>query len=186
MANKLENLSVAILTEDGFEEIELTSPKEALEQEGAIVHIISPQEGTVRAKQGDEWSEEYTVDRNLDSADAADYHALLLPGGVINPDKLRTNDKALEFVRDFFDQGKPVAAICHGPQVLIDAEVVEGKELTSVAAIRKDLQNAGALWEDKEVVEDDGLITSRTPKDLPAFNEKIVEVFANKVLNKVS
>jgi protease I len=175
---KLEGKRIAILTEDGFEQIELTSPKEALEEAGAQVDIISPKENTVRSKKGDDWDQEYPVDINLSEAQVTNYDGLLIPGGVINPDKLRVNDKALSFVREFFTAGKPVAAICHGPQVLIDAEVVEGRKITSVAAIKKDLINAQALWEDSEVVTDQGLVTSRTPDDLPAFNRKIVEEFA--------
>ncbi|NGM71714.1 type 1 glutamine amidotransferase domain-containing protein [Sphingobacterium sp. SGL-16] len=175
---KLEGKRIAILTEDGFEQIELTSPKEALEEAGAQVDIISPKENTVRSKKGDDWDQDYPVDINLSEAQVTNYDGLLIPGGVINPDKLRVNDKALSFVREFFSAGKPVAAICHGPQVLIDAEVVEGRKITSVAAIKKDLINAQALWEDSEVVTDQGLVTSRTPDDLPAFNRKIVEEFA--------
>jgi protease I len=174
----LSERKIAILTEDGFEEVELTSPKQALLDAGATVHIVSPKRGSVRAKEGDEWKGEYPVDKNLSEISANDYDGLLLPGGVVNPDKLRTNEEALSFVKDFFHAGKPVAAICHGPQVLIDAEVVEGRKVTSVAAIRRDLINAGAQWEDSEVVTDEGLVTSRTPQDLPAFNSKIVEEFA--------
>lgn len=175
---KLSEKRIAILTEDGFEEVELTSPKEALEQAGATVDIVSPKKDTVRAKSGDEWKGDYVVDRPLSEASAEDYDGLLLPGGVINPDKLRTNEEAIKFVKAFFAAHKPVAAICHGPQVLINAEVVEGRKLTSVDAIKKDLINAGAKWEDSEVVTDQGLVTSRTPKDLPAFNAKIVEEYA--------
>ena len=168
---------VAILTEDGFEEIELTSPQEALEKAGFTTHIISPKAKKVKSKIGDDWANEFTVDITLDSAHAKDYDALLLPGGVINPDKLRTNEAALTFVKAFFEAGKPVAAICHGPQVLIDAEVVKGRKITSIGAIKNDLKNAGAKWEDSEVVYDQNLITSRDPDDIPAFNAKIVEVF---------
>src|SRR5690606_28942466 len=128
---KLNGKRIAILTEDGFEQIELTSPKEALKNEGAQVDIVSPREKVVRSKKGDEWDDEYAVDMPLNQARVDDYDGLLIPGGVINPDKLRTNERALSFVRDFFTAGKPVAAICHGPQVLIDAEVVEGRKLTS-------------------------------------------------------
>lgn len=174
----LSERKIAILTEDGFEEVELTSPKQALLDAGATVHVVSPKRGSVRAKEGDEWKGEYPVDKNLSEISANDYDGLLLPGGVVNPDKLRTNEEALSFVKDFFRAGKPVAAICHGPQILIDAEVVEGRKVTSVAAIRRDLINAGAQWEDSEVVTDEGLVTSRTPQDLPAFNSKIVEEFA--------
>ncbi|SFC09120.1 protease I [Parapedobacter composti] len=178
MADKLKNRKVAILTADGFEEIELTSPRDAMQLAGATTHIVSPAKEMVRAKKGDEWSLDFDVDVPLDEANPDDYDALLVPGGVINPDKLRVNEKALAFVKAFFDAGKPVAAICHGPQVLIDAEVVEGRRMTSVKNVRKDLINAGAQWEDSAVVVDQGLVTSRTPNDLPDFNEKIIEEFA--------
>lgn len=175
---KLTGKKIAILTEDGFEEIELTSPKEALEEAGAEVHIVSPKTDKVRAKEGDEWKGNYAVDVQLKDAAVADYDGLLIPGGVINPDKIRTNKDALHFVRSFFEHKKPVAAICHGPQVLISADVVKDRRLTSVDAVKIDLVNAGAHWEDSEVVTDQGIVTSRTPKDLPAFNKKIVEEFA--------
>lgn len=180
MTQDLKNRNIAILTEDGFEEIELSSPRKALDEAGATTHIVSPHKDKVRAKEGDEWTKDYIVDKTLEETSAEDYDALMIPGGVINPDKLRVNEKALAFVKAFFAAGKPVAAICHGPQVLIDAEVVKGRSLTSVKAIRKDLINAGANWEDEEVVADQGLITSRTPKDLPAFNKKIVEAFSGR------
>lgn len=173
---KLENKRIAILTEDGFEEVELTSPKDALENEGAKVDIVSPQPEKVKAKEGDEWTTEYPVNVTLKNANVDDYDALILPGGVINPDKLRTNQEALTFVKSFFEKGKTVAAICHGPQVLINAEAVKDKKITSVEAIKIDLVNAGGKWEDTEVIYDNGLITSRVPKDLPAFNAKIIEV----------
>lgn len=167
--------TIAILATHGFEESELKSPKEHLENQGWKVDIISPEPGTIRAWAEKDWGKEYKVDKEVRNAHASGYDALVVPGGVLNPDKLRTNKQALNFVRDFFVQQKPVGAICHGPQVLIDAEVVKGREITSVAAIRKDLENAGAKWEDREVVVDAGLVTSRTPKDLPAFNAKLVE-----------
>ncbi len=178
MAEELRDRKIAILTTDGFEEIELTSPRDAMQMAGATTYIVSPKAGVVKSKTGNDWSLEFDVDKTLDEVSADEYDALLIPGGVINPDKLRVNQQALDFVRAFFDAGKPVAAICHGPQVLIDAEVVKGRALTSVNAIRKDLINAGAQWEDSEVVVDQGLVTSRTPKDLPAFNDKIIEEFA--------
>jgi protease I len=178
---KLDGRRIAILTEDGFEQIELTSPKEALVDAGAQVDIISPQDEKVRSKIGDDWDEDFRVDIPLASANVEDYDGLLIPGGVINPDKLRVNEDALTFVKAFFSAGKPVAAICHGPQVLIDAEVVEGRKITSVGAIKNDLINAKALWEDSEVVTDQGLVTSRTPDDLPAFNKKILEEFAEGI-----
>lgn len=176
--DQLRGRNIAILTEDGFEEIELTSPKDALMLAGANVHIVSPKSDVVRSKTGDEWNTEFAVDKNLDDVSADEYAALLIPGGVINPDKLRTNEKALAFVKAFHNAGKPIAAICHGPQVLIDADVVKGRKMTSVAAIKNDLINAGAAWEDSEVVIDNGLVTSRSPQDLEAFNRRIVEIFA--------
>lgn len=176
--NTLQNKKVAILTEDGFEEVELKSPLEALKNAGATVEIISPKKDKVRAKEGDEWSKDYPVDLSLSNANVEDYDALILPGGVINPDKLRVNDEAIDFVKSFFEKNKLVAAICHGPQVLINAEVVKGRKLTSVEAIKADLINAQSEWEDSEVVYDQNLITSRVPKDLPAFNKKIIEVLS--------
>lgn len=166
---------VAILATHGFEESELSSPKEHLEQQGWTAHIVSPQSGTIKAWAEKDWGKEYNVDKTLDEVSASDYDALVLPGGVINPDQLRTNKDAISFVQEFFQQHKPVAAICHGPQILISAEAVEGRKMTSVESISIDLKNAGAQWEDSEVVTDKGLVTSRTPKDLPAFNAKMVE-----------
>jgi len=166
---------IAILATHGFEESELKSPKEHLEQQGWKVDIVSPEEGTIKAWAKKDWGQEYRVDKTLDSASASDYDALVLPGGVINPDQLRTNQAALEFVQQFFQQQKPVGAICHGPQLLINAEVVKGRQMTSVQNISKDLINAGAQWTDNEVVVDAGLVTSRTPQDLPAFNAKLIE-----------
>ena len=166
---------IAILATHGFEESELKSPKQYLEQQGWIAQIVSPESGTIRSWSGKDWGADYKVDVNLADANPSDYDALVLPGGVINPDKLRTNEKALQFVRSFFDAGKPVAAICHGPQTLISADVVKGRNLTSFPSIKTDLINAGANWSDQEVVVDKGLVTSRTPEDLPAFNKKMVE-----------
>jgi protease I len=166
---------IAILATDGFEESELQSPKEHLEQQGWTAHIVSPKSGTIKAWAEKDWGSEYPVDKTLNEVTASDYDALVLPGGVINPDQLRTNEEALAFVKDFFGQHKPVAAICHGPQILINAEVVDGRNMTSVDSISKDLKNAGAQWEDSEIVVDSGLVTSRTPKDLPAFNAKMIE-----------
>lgn len=178
MQEKLRKRKVAILTADGFEEIELTSPRDAIQLAGGTVHIVSPNKGTVRGKTGKEWGSEFAIDVFLEEANAADYDALLIPGGVINPDELRVNEQALSFVKSFFKAGKPVASICHGPQVLIDAEVVEGRKMTSVKNIRRDLIHAGAQWEDSSVVVDQGLVTSRTPEDLSDFNAKVVEEFA--------
>ena len=177
--NDLKGKKVAILTEDGFEEIELTSPLEALKDAGAEVLIVSPKNGKVKAKSGDDWTKEYDVDLQLNDAKSAEFDALVIPGGVINPDKLRTNKEGIQFVQAFFNEDKPVAAICHGPQVLINAEAVQNKKMTSVEAIEIDLKNAGAQWQDSEVIVDGKLITSRTSKDLPAFNKATIEVIAN-------
>lgn len=166
---------IAILATHGFEESELKSPKETLEQQGWTAEIISPEEGGIKAWADGDWGAEYPVDTVLSDAKPNDYDALVLPGGVLNPDKLRTNDEAITFVQHFFEKGKPVAAICHGPQTLIDAGLVEGRKMTSVKAISRDLINAGAEWSDVEVMVDKGLVTSRTPDDLPAFNRKMVE-----------
>jgi len=166
---------IAILVEDGFEEVELTSPKAALEEAGAETHIISPKHDKVKGWNHTQWGQELPVDVGIEQANPNNYDALLLPGGVMNPDKLRTNKKAVEFVRSFFDQAKPVAAICHGPWMLVEADVVEGRTVTSYPSIQTDLKNAGATWVDREVVVDRGLVTSRRPDDLPAFNRKMIE-----------
>jgi protease I len=177
----INNRKIAILTENGFEESELLSPRKALEEAGATVHIVSPEKEKVRAMKDHEWSVECKVDKNITEAHADDYDGLMLPGGVINPDKLRTNPDAITFVQDFFKAGKPVAAICHGPQTLINAGVVKGRKMTSYHSVKQDMINAGANWVDEEVVVDQGLVTSRSPKDLPAFNAKMVEEFAEGV-----
>ena len=166
---------IAILATDGFEESELKSPKEAMENEGFEVDIVSLKSGSIKAWDEGNWSKEYKVDKTLDSVSANEYNALVLPGGVINPDKLRIEEDAITFIKDFFKQSKPVASICHGPWSLINAEVVKGRTMTSYPSIKKDLINAGANWEDKEVVVDEGLVTSRNPDDLPAFNSKLIE-----------
>ena len=169
------NKRVAILATNGFEESELKSPKEAMEKAGFTVDIVSPESGSIKGWANGNWSNEYKVTHTLDSVNAVDYNALMLPGGVINPDQLRQNDDALLFVRDFFKQGKPVGAICHAPQLLIEADVVEGRKLTSFNSIKTDLMNAGANWVDEEVVCDEAFVTSRNPDDLPAFNAKLIE-----------
>ncbi|GHA31629.1 protease [Salinimicrobium marinum] len=166
---------VAILATNGFEESELKSPKEAMEKEGFKVDIVSLESGKIKAWDQGNWSNEYTVDRTVKEASADEYNALMLPGGVINPDYLRRDENALKFVRTFFEQKKPVAAICHAPWTLISAGVVEGREMTSFNSIKDDLVNAGAKWVDKEVVVDQGFVTSRNPDDLPAFNKKLIE-----------
>ena len=166
---------IAILATDGFEESELKSPKEHIEKEGWTAHIISLKSGSIKSWADGDWGDKYDVDHTLDQVSASDYDALVLPGGVINPDKLRVDEKAVSFVKEFFEAKKPVAAICHGPWTLINADVVKGREMTSYKSIKQDLINAGAVWSDQEVVVDQGLVTSRDPNDLPAFNRKMIE-----------
>ncbi|MFY7728925.1 MAG: type 1 glutamine amidotransferase domain-containing protein [Flavobacterium sp.] len=166
---------VAILATHGFEESELSSPKQHIEQQGWTAHIVSPESGSIKSWSGKDWGKSYDVDKTIDEVSASDYDALVLPGGVINPDILRINEDALKLIKAFFEQKKPVAAICHGPWSLINAGVVEGRKVTSVKSVSTDLKNAGAIWSDEEVVVDNGLVTSRTPEDLPAFNKKLVE-----------
>jgi len=166
---------VAILATNGFEESELTSPKEAMENAGMQVDIVSLESGTIKSWKDGNWGRDIEVTETVDNANADNYHALVLPGGVINPDLLRSNDKAVQFTREFFNQHKPVAAICHGPWMLAEADVLQGRNVTSFHSIRKDIENAGANWQDAEVVVDSGLVTSRNPNDLPAFNDKLVE-----------
>ena len=178
---KLNNKIIAVLMTNGFEQIEYTEPREALENAGATVHVISPEKGRVKAWNSKDWGESFDVDKTIDGVRAEDYDGLLLPGGVINPDQLRTNSDAVQFVKDFFAQGKPIAAICHAPQLLIETGALRGRELTSYASIVTDLKNAGAKWVNKEVVVDQGLTTSRNPDDLPAFNRKMLEEFAEGV-----
>jgi len=178
MKQSLAGKRVAILVTDGFEQEELESPRQALIEAGAQTVIVALKPGKVRGWQHTGWGDSFNVDRTLAQADPHDFDALLLPGGVISPDKLRVNKEALEFVRDFFRHGKPVAAICHGPWTLINAGVVEGRRVTSYESIQLDLVNAGAHWVDEEVVVDNGLVTSRQPSDLPAFNAKMIEEFS--------
>ncbi len=166
---------VAILTENGFEETELTSPKKAMENAGIKVDIVSPQKSKVKGWAHDHWSVELPVNVNLSNADMENYDALLIPGGAMNPDQMRMNEQCVQFARDFMKAGKTVAAICHGPQLLIETGLLKGRKLTSYPSIKTDLKNAGADWRDKEVVVDDNLITSRSPKDLEAFNKKLLE-----------
>lgn len=175
MARDIKGKKVAILTETGFEEVELTSPMNALEQAGAIVQIISPQKDKVRAWDQDHWSIELPVDKNLSDANPEDYDMLVLPGGVLNPDKSRMNPDCVAFAQHFLEQGKPLAAICHGPQLLIETGMLDGRTMTSYPSIKTDLRNAGVNWVDKEVVVDNGLVTSRSPQDLEAFNKKMIE-----------
>ncbi|WP_029004816.1 type 1 glutamine amidotransferase domain-containing protein [Azorhizobium doebereinerae] len=178
MANRLDGRKVAVLVADGFEQVELTEPVKALKAAGAEVRIVSPAKGRVQGVNHDRKADTVAVDVPLDGANPTDFDALMLPGGVLNPDALRVNDKAIAFTRAFFQAGKPVAAICHGPQLLISAGVVKGRRMTGYKAIQVDLANAGAQVSDTAVVVDQGLVTSRNPDDIPAFNGKMVEEFA--------
>jgi protease I len=178
MADTLSGKTIAILATHGFEQIELTEPMKALRAAGAEVHVVAPQPGEIQGFNHFDKGERTPVDRVLSDVDAGQYQALMLPGGAHNPDQLRTDAAALDFVRAFFDAGKPVAAICHAPWVLIDAGVAEGRRMTSYHTLRTDLRNAGAEVVDEAVVVDQGLVTSRNPDDLPAFCDKMIEEFA--------
>jgi protease I len=171
----LRGKRIAILATNGFEQAELLEPRKALERHGAKTQIVSPEKNKIRGWNKKEWGEEVAVDLPLDSADSDDFDALLLPGGVMNPDKLRSVPRAVEFVRQFFEAGKPVAAICHGPWLLVEAGAVRGRTLTSWPSLQTDIRNAGGNWVDKEVVVDGGLVTSRKPDDIRAFCEKMIE-----------
>ena len=171
----LNKKTVAILATNGFEESELREPKKALEEAGADVHIVSLEAGNIKSWADGNWSNTYQVDKTIDEVSQKDYHALMLPGGVINPDLLRRNEKAVAFVKSFFENKKPVGAICHGPWLLAEADVLKGRKVTSYSSIKTDIKNAGANWVDQEVVVDEGLVTSRSPEDLQAFNSKLVE-----------
>ncbi len=174
----LKNLKVAVLATDGFEQSELEKPVESLKKENITVHVISPKDGKIKGWQHTDWGNEVKVDVELDKANPSDYQALVLPGGVMNPDKLRLSKKAISFIKDFVDSKKLIAAICHGPWTLIDAGGVKGKKMTSWPSIKTDLENAGANWVDKEVVRDGNIITSRKPDDIPAFNAEIIKALS--------
>lgn len=174
---KLTDKKIAILAADGFEQAELEEPKKALDAAGATTEIVSPVKGEIQGMRHADKGDRFPVDVELDEAHAEDYDGLMIPGGLMNPDTLRSTPAALKFVRHFFEKGKPVAAICHAPWVLIDAGVVKERTITSWPAIQTDVRNAGANWVDKEVVVDNGLVTSRKPDDIPAFNKKMIEEF---------
>jgi protease I len=174
----LNGKKVAILVADGFEQVEMTEPRKALEEAGAETHIVSPASGQVKGWQKDHWGDEFDVDVPLENASPDDYDALVLPGGQMNPDNLRGDERAVSFTRAFVDAGKPVAAICHAPWTLVEADVVRGRRMTSYHTLKTDLRNAGADWVDEEVVVDQGIVTSRNPDDLPAFNRKMIEEIA--------
>jgi protease I len=174
----LKGIKVAILATDGFEQSELTEPKKALEEAGAETEVVSPKNERVRGWKHTDWGSEVAVDQSLSGADPKDYDALVLPGGVMNPDALRWNPQAVAFVRSFFEAGKPVAAICHGPWTVIESGSARGHRMTSWPSLKTDITNAGAEWVDEEVVVDGKLITSRKPDDLPAFNREVLKLFA--------
>jgi len=177
MAPKLQGKRIAIVATDGFEQAELTEPLKALREAGATPEVVAPKSGRIQGMRHHDKGDTVAVDRTLDDARPEDYDGLVLPGGVANPDQLRTDPRAVAFIRAFFDARKPVAAICHGPWTLIEADVVRGRTLTSWPSLKTDLKNAGARWVDREVVVDDGLVSSRKPDDLPAFCAKMIEEF---------
>lgn len=177
-STSIKGKKIAILATDGFEQVELTDPRKNLEAAGATTEVLSVKSGEIKGWRFTDWGDSVKVDRLVSQANPADYDALVLPGGQINPDKLRTDKDAVAFVKKFVESGKPVAAICHGPWTLIEAGVVKGHTMTSWLSVSTDLKNAGATWVDKEVVVDGNLITSRKPDDIPAFSEKIIDVLA--------
>jgi protease I len=177
MEQQLRGRKVAILVEDGFEQVELTEPRQALIEAGAEAQVISPRPDKVKGWDHTKWGDEFPVDVRLEAARPEEYDALLLPGGVMNPDRLRMNREAVSFVKSFVDERKPVAVICHGPWTLVEADVVNGRRITSWPSLRTDLENAGAEWVDEAVVVDQGLVSSRKPDDIPAFNARMIEEF---------
>lgn len=179
MANdNLRGIRVAILATDGFEQAELLEPRKALDDAGATTMVVSQRKGKIKGWKTKEWGNEVPIDVPLDEAKAEDFHALLLPGGVMNPDHLRMDPQAVDFVRHFVDAAKPIAAICHGPWTLIEANAVRGRTMTSWPSLKTDLRNAGANWVDAEAVRDNGLVTSRKPDDIPAFNREMIRLFS--------
>ena len=178
MEKSLQGKRIAILATHGFEQAELLEPRKALEAEGAETQVISPEKGKIKGWNEKDWGKDVAVDVTLDSADSREFDALVLPGGVMNPDKLRMIPQAVQFVRQFLEAGKPVAAICHGPWMLVEAGALEGRRLTSWPSLQTDIRNAGGTWVDQEAVVDNGLITSRKPADIPAFNRKMIEQIA--------
>ena len=181
MPQPLTGMRIAILATDGVEQVELLKPREALQQAGAQTDVIAPKEGSIKGWNHTEWGQQIPVDRPLSQATASNYDALMLPGGVMNPDHLRQDRKAVQFVKAFFDAHKPVAAICHAPWMLVEANVLEGRRVTSWPSLETDIRNAGGFWVDEPVVVDNGLVTSRKPDDIPAFNEQMVATMAQGV-----
>lgn len=175
MENKLTDKVIAILATDGVEQSELTKPRGALESAGATTRLISLKEGQIKAWNEKNWGESFDVDATLEDVSVDDFDGLVLPGGVMNPDTLRVNKEAVAFVQEFYKKGKVIAAICHGPWLLIEADIVRDMKLTSWPSLKTDIQNAGGIWEDAEVIVDNGIVTSRNPDDIPAFNDKLIE-----------
>jgi protease I len=182
MRQNLSGIKVAILATDGFEQSELLEPRRALDEAGATTEVISLKAGRIKAWNHKEWGEEVAVDKTLESVEAKNYDALLLPGGVMNPDTLRMNPQAVEFVKAFFSAKKPVGAICHGPWTVIEAGAAKGRTMTSWPSLKTDIQNAGGKWVDQEAVVDGNLVTSRNPKDIPAFNREVAKLLSNAKL----
>jgi protease I len=180
MTGVLDGLNVAILVEQGFEQVELEGPRRALDEAGARTKIVSPRSGKVRGWKHTEWGDEVEVDVTLDRANEAQFDALMLPGGVMNPDKLRMNPEAVAFVRSFADAGKPIAAICHAPWLLVEANLVRGRRVTSWPSLMTDVNNAGGSWVDEPMVRDGAIVTSRKPDDIPEFNRGMIELFRQK------
>jgi protease I len=178
MPNNLQGKIIAILATDGFEQSELMKPKKALEEAGAQTQVVSPAENKIKGWDKKNWGEDVSVDVPLESADPSQYDALLLPGGVMNPDHLRMNPAAVRFVKHFFEHAKPVAAICHGPWMLVEAGAVQGRTITSWPSLKTDIRNAGGTWVDEEVVLSNGVVTSRKPDDIPAFNREMIDLFS--------
>lgn len=178
---RIQGKRVAILATDGFEESELLKPKQALEAAGAQTTVVSIKSGEIKSWREKNWGDPIPVDMTVEQANVNDFDALMLPGGVINPDQLRMNDDAVAFVQDFYDAGKPIGAICHGPWMLVEADVVEDRTLTSWPSLATDIQNAGGIWVDEEVVADEGIVTSRNPSDIPAFSAKLIEEIAEGI-----
>lgn len=183
MASNLKGKKIAILATDGFEQVELTEPRKALDEAGAATVVIAPKSGEIRGWHTKQWGETVKVDKTVENANPNDYDALVLPGGVMNPDHLRMNAGAVNFVRQFIASGKPIGAICHGPWMLIEAGAVKGKTITSWPSLKTDLKNAGANWVDQEVAMDGTFITSRKPDDIPAFSRAIIDIVSRGVHN---
>ncbi len=178
MPQQLQGKRVAALFTDGVEQVEFTEPAKALREAGATVVVVSPKSGEIKGWNHTDWGDTFKPDQSLDSANPSEFDALLLPGGAMNPDKLRMEPKAVQFVSSFVEEGKPIAAICHGPWMLVETGVAQGRTLTSWPSLQTDIRNAGGTWVDKEVVYDDGIVTSRNPNDIPAFNQRMLDVFA--------